>query len=251
MDNSYGTKGKRDSMTKLAVFDIDGTLTNTGKIDGECFVRVLKEEFDLSEIQEDWSAYHHTTNSGIIQQIFQEQFNRLPTSDELFRLKQRFVESLNKSYLDDSSHFTPIPGATTVLTRLREESGWDVALATGCWKLSALYKLKSTEIEVGNIPAAFADDGIAREEIFRLAVEKALDNYNQNEFDKIVSIGDAVWDVRTAANLKVAFLGIGAGKRAVQLRQMGAKQVIDDFTDYNRFLRSLDKAEIPAANKES
>lgn len=128
MDNSYGNNERKDGMTKLAVFDIDGTLTNTGKIDGECFVRVLKEEFDLSEIQEDWSAYHHTTNSAIIQQIFQERFNRLPKSDELFRLKQRFVELLDKSYLDDSSQFTAIPGATTVLTRLRNESGWDVVL---------------------------------------------------------------------------------------------------------------------------
>ena len=138
---------------------------------------------------------------------------------------------------------------TTVLTRLRKESYWAVALATGCWKLSALYKLRAAQIEIDNIPAAFADDGIAREEIFRLVVEKALGYYNQNEFDKIVSIGDAAWDVRAAANLKVAFVGIGAGENAAHLRQVGARQVIDDFADYNWFVQFLDKAEIPAINR--
>ena len=236
-------------MTKLAVFDIDGTLTDTSRIDSECFVRVLKEEFGLSGIQENWAAYTHTTNSGIIRQIFQERFNRLPQYDELSWLKQRFVELLNESYDADSSPYAAIPGATTILTRLKNESDWAVALATGCWKLSALYKLKYAEIEIDNIPAAFAEDGIAREEIYQSAVEKAHYYYGWNAFEKIVSIGDAVWDVRAAANLNVAFLGIGAGKSANHLLQAGASCAIEDYSDYNRFLQLLNKAEIPAVHR--
>ncbi|MEJ2246952.1 MAG: haloacid dehalogenase-like hydrolase [Acidobacteriota bacterium] len=238
-------------MIKLAIFDLDGTLTKTNKIDSECFIRALEEANGLSEIQTDWAAYPHTSDSGIIRHIFQERFHRLPEFAELFSFKQRFVALLNNCWLADSSRFAAVSGAATALARLRSESDWAVALATGCWRLSALMKLRAAEIEVDGIPATFADDGIAREEILQLAVVKALEYYEQNEFEKIVSIGDAVWDVQTAANLEVAFLGIGSGENAVRLCQAGAGRVIDDFAEYDQFVQSLNEAEIPRVSRVS
>jgi phosphoglycolate phosphatase-like HAD superfamily hydrolase len=152
---------------------------------------------------------------------------------------------LHTCCLADPSQFAAIPGAAAALARLKSESGWAVALATGSWRPSALIKLRAADIGVDSIPAAFADDGIAREDILQLAIVKALGHCGQNEFEKIVSIGDAVWDVHTAVKLKVAFLGIGRGESVARLRHAGARQVIDDFTDLDRFMQSLDEAEIP------
>ena len=57
---------------QLVIFDVDGTLTNTYKIDENCFVRALALEFGIFGVNTNWTEYSYTTDSGITQQIFQE-----------------------------------------------------------------------------------------------------------------------------------------------------------------------------------
>ena len=56
---------------------------------------------------------------------------------------------------------------------LKEDSGWTVAIATGCWQVSARFKMAAAGIPVEGLPAAFADDGPSRESIVRMAIERA------------------------------------------------------------------------------
>src|SRR3984893_18913284 len=54
----------------LVMFDIDGTLTQTMKVDEECFVRSFKDVFGFADVDTDWSHYPHTTDSGIFHDVF-------------------------------------------------------------------------------------------------------------------------------------------------------------------------------------
>ena len=231
---------------KLAIFDIDGTLTNTNNVDEECFVKAFAEAHAITKINTNWSTYPHATDSGITLHIFQEKFGRHPEETELARFKRCFVKLLNEQHRSDSSSFAEIADASIVLDRLNRESEWVVAIATGCWRESALLKLKAAKIDVGTIPAAYAEDGLSREEILEAAVSKSLEHYQESGFEKIVSIGDGLWDVRTARHLNYAFLGIGSGESALILRQAGAKHVIEDFADYDQLIEFLNEAQIPA-----
>ena len=230
---------------KLAIFDIDGTLTNTNSVDDGCFVNALVEAHSITGINTDWATYSHTTDSGITTQIFQEKYGRDPEEPELEKFKSCFVNLLSKQYASNSSSFAEIAGASVALNRLRQETGWAVAIATGCWRESALLKLRAAKIDVDGIPAAFAEDGLAREAILESAVSQSLRLCGVSCFDKTISIGDGLWDVRTARNLGFTFLGVGCGESAVMLNRAGAKHVIEDFADYDRFVRLLNTAEIP------
>jgi FMN phosphatase YigB (HAD superfamily) len=42
-------------MSRLVVFDIDGTLTDTNDVDDECFRRAVADIFALSYTSLDWS----------------------------------------------------------------------------------------------------------------------------------------------------------------------------------------------------
>lgn len=232
---------------KLAVFDVDGTLTNTNSVDDECFVGSLADVHGVRGISTDWAEYPHTTDSGITLHIFQERFGRAPLADELTRLKDRFVEMLDERYQSHPALFGEIPGAALALDRLERESEWAIGVATGCWRASALLKLKVAGIEIDGIPAAFAEDGLSREEILQSAVARALKQHRQSGFEKIVSIGDGLWDVRAAARLRMAFLGVGDEEDEARLRPAGATHVIKDFTDFDNLLRHLETAEIPQA----
>jgi len=230
----------------LAIFDIDGTLTNTNNVDEDCFVKALAESHNIDDIVTDWATYPHTTDSGITEHIFQERFNRCPEEAELSKFKNCFVSMLSEYYQSDSASFAEITGASAALAMLKQDSDWAVAIATGCWQESALLKLKAANIALSDIPAAYAEDGLSREDILKAAVSRAGVQYRQKSFEKIVSIGDGIWDVRAAGRLNFAFLGIGAGEAARRLRRAGARDVIEDFSDYDQLLKFLNEAEIPA-----
>jgi phosphoglycolate phosphatase-like HAD superfamily hydrolase len=234
---------------KLAIFDIDGTLTNTNSVDNECFVRALAEAHAITEIDTDWAAYPHTTDSGITRHVFQERFGRNPDETELSKFKSCFVNMLSKQCQSNSSSFAAIAGAAIALNKLKLEPDWAVAIATGCWRESALLKLRAAKIDLDGLPAAYAEDGLSREEILQAAVSRSMEQYRLRSFEKIVSIGDGLWDVRTARRLNFTFLGVGSGDSAAILHQAGAKHVIEDFADYGRFVSFLNGAEIPTVTQ--
>src|SRR5260370_5357189 len=76
----------------LVMFDIDGTLTETMKIDEECFVRSFKDVFGFADIDTDWSHYPHTTDSGIFHDVFTSRIGRSPTAQEVSRFRQHFIQ---------------------------------------------------------------------------------------------------------------------------------------------------------------
>jgi phosphoglycolate phosphatase-like HAD superfamily hydrolase len=63
-------------------------------------------------------------------------------------------------------------------------------------------------------------------------------------FDVVVSVGDAPWDVRTAYNLGLRFVGVGSGEKGERLRAAGALVVLDHL-DYGPLLRALRRARVP------
>ena len=62
--------------------------------------------------------------------------------------------------------------------------------------------------------------------------------------DRIVSVGDGMWDLLTAKNLDVEFIGIGSDAKEKALTEAGARVVVDyvpyalppDFFDLARKL---------------
>ncbi|HZH31668.1 MAG TPA: HAD family hydrolase [Pyrinomonadaceae bacterium] len=231
----------------LAIFDIDGTLTRTDHVDDICFVQALAEAHAITGVNTDWARYPHTTDSAIMSHIFQERFNRAPEEAELLKFKSHFTRLLEDYCARDSLLFGEIVGASLMLRRLNQEPAWRVAIATGGWRTSATLKLKTAGIEVNDYPAAFADDGLSREEILHTAVIKAQTLYAQNNFARVVSVGDGLWDVRAARKLRFPFLGVGSGEGEKKLRRAGATHVIKDFSDYSRLLDCLIEADVPKA----
>jgi phosphoglycolate phosphatase-like HAD superfamily hydrolase/protein-L-isoaspartate O-methyltransferase len=234
---------------KLAIFDIDGTLTKTNDVDTQCFVKAFALEFGIENINTDWASYGHTTDSGITLQIFQEFLGRVPKESELSRFQHRFVDLLQECYTGDNTLFAEIPGAAVMLRKLREAEDWAIAFATGGWCASACMKLDNAGLNIGQLPTASADDGISREDIVKTAISRAKAVYAQSDFEKIVCIGDGIWDVLTAVQLQLNFVGVASGEQKIILQDAGVEQIIEDFVNFDSFLEALNTASIPKAEK--
>jgi hypothetical protein len=88
------SSGRRPHAMHLVMFDIDGTLTETMKVDEECFVRSLAEVCSFTEVETDWSSYKHATDSGIFHEIHLARTGRYPSVTEVSRFRQHFVALL-------------------------------------------------------------------------------------------------------------------------------------------------------------
>jgi phosphoglycolate phosphatase-like HAD superfamily hydrolase len=104
--------------------------------------------------------------------------------------------------------------------------------------------LKASGLEVPDMLLACANDAVSREEIVRLARDRAA-KLRGGSYDRVVSIGDGVWDVRTAIDLDVPFIGIAAEERADRLRGAGAMIVLADYSDLDAFMIALENATVP------
>jgi len=232
---------------QLAIFDLDGTVMHTTRVDEVCYVRAVRQELGVHDIDNDWSKYTHSTDSGITAEILQIHFGRQPTRDELTRVRERFLALLAETFRTEAGSCSEIAGATAALQQLRVHPQWRIALATGSWQECAVLKLHTAGLGLDGVPAAFADDSPVREEIIALARSRALTCYRQDDFSRVVYVGDAPWDVRAARRLGIPFLGIGGGRKAQRLLRDGASEVLQDFGDFERLLRGLQHVTVPVA----
>ena len=76
---------------KLAIFDIDGTLTRTNEVDEICFVQAFADAHAITGFDTNWDGYRHATDSGITIQIFQDRFGRNAKPNELVNLQRCFA----------------------------------------------------------------------------------------------------------------------------------------------------------------
>lgn len=231
-------------MVRLVVFDVDGTLTDTNAVDDECYRAAIAALLHSDADAIEWQAAPHITDAGIARWLWRRTYDRDPTIEELFALRDRFVEQLSTNARVAPDRFAPIPGAGAAITHLRA-NGWAIALATGGWSHSARLKLRAAQIEVESIAFASSDDASMRVDIVRAAVNRAV-SVASAPVERVVTVGDAPWDVLCARELGYAFVGIGAGDRAACLRDAGASVVLPDYRDLQRLTAALETATVPA-----
>lgn len=224
----------------LAIFDIDGTLTDTNQVDAACYLQAAEQEFGIKGADDDWSQYAHATDPGILHELCLRHRGQAPSGREILAFQARFLANLKEENHRRPDLFREIKGAGALLDWLEASPDWRAALATGGWAVTARFKLQAARLPGEDLPFASGDDGIARQDILRSALIRARDRHGR--FQRVVSIGDGVWDVRAAGDLGLAFIGVGDTRK---LGQAGADRVISDFSDLPACLELLECAAGP------
>lgn len=84
-----------------------------------------------------------------------------------------------------------------------------MTFATGSLLKPAILKLEQAKIWYDEKLIASSNLFYEREQIVSDSIEKAKKYYCVEEFENIISIGDGIWDLKTAKNLNLKFIGVG------------------------------------------
>lgn len=219
----------------LVVFDVDGTLTESSEVEDECAWQAAREVLRLPHDHSPWvDDLRHVTDLCKLNQHCEKRFGRPITGAEVDRDLKRMVQLLQGSPAARQSKLSQIAGASEALSRLSASRGFAIAIATGCFRSLAEFKLRGAGLFNASVPLAGSDKALSREEIMLDAAREAAQRHKV-KFSDFTYVGDGIWDVKAARNLGWNFIGVGTGERADALRQAGAVEIIPHFEPATKF----------------
>ena len=226
---------------KLAVFDIDGTLTLGDGLGTRCFFGTFEAIFGGGAVDRRLESYAESTDCGIVREAVRKALGREAAADEFERFKQAYLAMLADEIGRREQPYRAIPGADRVLDVTESRGGWQVAIATGNWRRAAELKLACARIGRPEILAC-SEDADSRAGVLRAAIALASAGRGPEAFERVVYVGDQPWDLRAAREAGTAFVGVGSDARRERLEQHGVR-VVDSYLDEAGFVAALEEAE--------
>lgn len=209
---------------RIYIFDIDGTLTDSVAAHQSCFSAAFRA-IGMLGVDENWGGYRHHTDSGIFREAFARAHGREAASED----EARFVGALVQEWERFPGQVQEIAGAADFMARLAEAGQIRFAFATGSYRHLAQAKLAAAGIACPARLLMTASEFGTREEIVSAAIVAASEGCDTAQITSVLSFGDGLWDLHTATNLRLQFVGVAAGTKAEQLKSAGAETVVADF----------------------
>ena len=231
---------------KLALFDIDGTLTDTVGLCDELYAAAVAHVAGVASVELDWRLHPDATDSGAAAAHFHRATGRPAVEAELTAIRERFVADLRAAPVSARA----VQGAYDVFERVAALDGWCAAIATGNWREAAVVKFGWAGLVMPDVPMGCADDSPARADILRAAVGRAAERAGVGQFERVVYFGDGLHDVRAAREVGIGFVAVTAVRAAAPLRAEGAREFLDHFRDETAFRVALERAPRPALSPD-
>ncbi len=210
----------------LIVLDIDDTLTSSDKKHVDALVFAMNK-MGIKNIDTDWRNYANATDSYILKKNFEQTFNKVFD----FNIIPDF-ENIMTEYFLTRKDSTEITGAKKIVDFFINETNYGVCFATGSLLKPALLKLEQANISFVPDILEVSNTILTREEIVQSSINKAKEYYKVTNFKNIISFGDGLWDVTTAKNLNLHFVGVNT-KNIEDFKKMNVQYHINDWLDFN------------------
>jgi len=227
-------------MTKLVLFDIDGTLVLTGRAGIRAMNRACEEVIGRAGALDgipvagrtDWIILHDAL--GAIGHAL---------DDDLFaQLRDAYVRHLEEEIAKPGEGVKAVmPGIRRLLDTLETRPDVFLALLTGNFERSARIKLAHFDLWRYFRCGAFGDDAADRNALVPFALERAQGcGLEAIPPESIFVIGDTPHDVACARAVGAIPIAVATGTFNIdQLRASGAAIAFTDLSDTDAVLRAL------------
>jgi phosphoglycolate phosphatase len=212
-------------MTKAVLFDIDGTLINTGGAGARSWSWAFERLHGMpADIATSTSA--GMTDPDVASRTFEAVLGRAPSDHELARLFAWYVYRLQHE-VEISEGYRVLGGVVETLSRLMERSVV-LGIVSGGLEGSARIKLERGQLNRYFPVGAFGTDSRDRHEITRVAIARVSMMHGRDiEPSDVIVVGDTPLDVDAAKAVGATSLGVASGAYPVdELRRSGADFVL-------------------------
>lgn len=232
---SAGVKAPR-----LLLFDIDGTLMDTG---GAGLAALLDAaEFCLNVPRNQLPALDlaGATDGAVVRSLFEAAGHEL-SSANIDAYHEAYLGRLAEGLNLPGFSGRLLPGVETLLQALTELPGVHLGLLTGNIRKGAMLKLQRFAIDSFFLDGAFGDDAEDRNKLGPVAVQR-LSAMIQRPVDvgETIIIGDTPKDIACANALGARCIAVATGRFAEEeLAEYRPWQVLPDVSDTGRLVQLL------------
>ncbi len=222
---------------RLILFDIDGTLVNTGGAGLRAFDQAMKTCFGEAIRLKDTSPAGKT-DSAIFQEVFETLKGRLPRPEEEKALFDSYLGNLRVE-VQRSELFRVLPGVEELLQCLQSDDRFFLALGTGNIEEGAWIKLRRPGLDRFFSCGGFGSDSADRAEILRTAVEKAEQAKGSSApFEEIYVVGDTPRDIAAGRAIGARTVAVASGPYELEsLKPHAPDLLVQDLSETESMLR--------------
>lgn len=221
---------------RLVLFDIDGTLVDTGGAGLWALRRAAQDLFGAEGPQLDLAG---ATDSGIVRGMFAH-FGEEPFPERLSQFYDRYLGYLAEHLAAGTYQGRVLPGVSDLLAHMAE-AGAVLGLLTGNIARGAALKVQHYGLASYFDFGAYGDDHHDRNKLGPLAIDRARVATGL-EFlaPEILVIGDTPKDIACGKAIGATTVCVATGVfSASDLRTNGADHVFENFEDLNAVVQGI------------
>jgi phosphoglycolate phosphatase-like HAD superfamily hydrolase len=217
---------------RLLLFDIDGTLIDSGRAGTRALDRAFDDLFNRGDAFRDIKMAGKTDS-----EIIREGLKALGISNsdgEVDEVVKRYILFLEEEI--ENPWRKVKPGVFEILNMLRND-GIPLGLLTGNLEAGARIKLRPFDLNEYFPTGAFGDDSEDRNELLPVALRRFFEMGVSVKAEKCIVVGDTPRDVRCAKIHGAHCVAVTTGPYNEQeLEEAGSDLVVTDLKDRERFL---------------
>ncbi|CAN5583876.1 HAD family hydrolase [soil metagenome] len=215
--------------TQAILFDIDGTLIESGGSSDRAWHRAF-EELHRVEVEISKVTGKGVPDPAVGRQAFEAVIGREPEEKEMAALMAKRLHYLPEE-VESSAGYKVMPGTEELLERLIDD-GYLLGLTTGNVEGAAHVKLARANLNRFFSFGGYGSDSDDRTELTKRALERGEVVLGAPLDDaRCFSIGDTPRDIEAGHGAGIEVTGIATGKFSVaELTEAGADAAIEDFT---------------------
>ena len=216
---------------KLILFDIDGTLIDTGGAGARSWTWAFEHAFDRPGVDIGKYSSAGMTDPVVARKTFTEALGREPTGEELARLMAAYLSVL-PDYVTASEGYRVLPGVMELLPRLHD-AGVLLGVTTGAMEAGAHAKLGRARLNHFFLVGGYGSDSEDRVELTTAAIKRGERLLGTSlDLRQVAVVGDTPLDISAAEGAGVVSIGVATGKYDLdEMRAANPDHALADLTE--------------------